>query len=171
MLRYLTLVRRVTYMDRDGDLMIKLNSFIFSEGGGKSTQTNYFCSGTIELWFDTIINYLTHSCEAADVTNGSEMPPLCYRNPEFLFFYQTHILTSSPIFLLAPLLLLKHTWISHTQIEQPALLTARTPCPWAEQGWFPMSSSCTPSNTLQNNSKTLKLISSSTNFCRPSTLL
>lgn len=84
MLRYLTLVLCVTYMDQDGDLMIKLNSFIFSKGGGrggKSTQTNYLCSGAIELQFNTIINYLTHSCEAADVGNGSEMPPLCCHNP------------------------------------------------------------------------------------------
>lgn len=84
MLRYLTLVRCVTYMDQDGDLMIKLNSFIFSKGGGgggKSTQTNYLCSGVIELQFNTIINYLTHSCEAADVSNGSEMPLLCCHNP------------------------------------------------------------------------------------------
>lgn len=35
MLCYLALVRCVTYMDQDGDLMIKLNSFIFSEGGRK----------------------------------------------------------------------------------------------------------------------------------------
>lgn len=34
MLRYLTLVWCVTYMDQDGDLMIKLHSFIFSRGGG-----------------------------------------------------------------------------------------------------------------------------------------
>lgn len=84
MLRYLTLVRCVTYTDQDGDLMIKLNSFIFSKGGGrggKSTQTNYLCSGAIELRFNTIINYLTHSCEAADVGDGSEMPPLCCHNP------------------------------------------------------------------------------------------
>lgn len=83
MLCYLTLVQCVTYMDQDGDLMIKLNSFIFSKaGGGKSTQTNYLCSGMIELRFNTIINYLTHSCEVADVINGSEMPPLCCHNPE-----------------------------------------------------------------------------------------
>lgn len=82
MLCYLALVRCVTYMDQDGDLMIKLNSFIFSEGGGKSAQTNYLCCGMIELHFNTIINYLTHSCKAADVTNGSEMPPLCCHNPE-----------------------------------------------------------------------------------------
>lgn len=85
MLCYLTLVQCVTYMDQDGDLMIKLNSFIFSKegrGGGKSTQTNYLCSGMIELQFNTIINYLTHSCEAADVINSSEMPPLCCHNPE-----------------------------------------------------------------------------------------
>lgn len=35
-----------------------------------------------ELRFNTIINYLTHSCEAAVVTNGSEMPLLCCHNPE-----------------------------------------------------------------------------------------
>jgi len=78
MLRYLTWVQCVTYMDQDGDLMIKLHSFIFSKGGrgggGKSTQTSYFCSGTIELQLNTIINSLTHSCEAADVTNGSKCP-------------------------------------------------------------------------------------------------
>lgn len=43
MLCYLTLVQCVTYMDRDGDLMTKLNSFIFSKGGEERApkQTTY----------------------------------------------------------------------------------------------------------------------------------
>lgn len=166
-------------MDRDEDSMIKLNSFIFSEGGGGSTQTNYFCSGTIELRFDAIINYLTHSCEAADVTNGSKMPPLCYRNPE-LFFYQTHVLTSSgwgpP--LPSSRSLLCCSWNARLSHPDRAACFAGCTQPMSlstegvEQplGWFPVCSSCTPSNALQSNPETPELISSSTGFCRPGTL-
>lgn len=55
MLRYLTLVQCVTYVDQDGDLMIKLNSFIFSKGaGGWGGGKKEYPNKLLVFWHDRI---------------------------------------------------------------------------------------------------------------------